>query len=219
MGIFDRVSRLIKSNANSALDGLQDTAKELDQLVLEMEESLKNARKETMAQMAAEKVARGRAAASDKEADKWEQRAEDAVRAGDDELAKEALARLTHMKQQAADSRREADEAARTVAVQQEGLQRLEARLREVKGRKGTIAAKLALGKQQGLSSGALDDFQRMADKIDDSESSGEAAQELAEALGDGKSTDGAVEAKLARLDGGNVDSRLAALKRKMEEK
>lgn len=220
MGIFDRVSRLIKSNANSAIDSLQDTAKEVEQLVLEMEEQRNRARKETAATMGQEKVARARLAAAERELPTWEQRAETAVRAGDDELAKEALSRAEHVRGQIAAAQKEVAECAAAAAAQQEALTRLEGRLREVKAKKGTIQAKVALGKQQGLSSGALDDFQRMADKIDDSESAGDAEEELAEVLGKKDSAAAAaVEAKLARLDGGDVDARLAALKRKLEEK
>ena len=56
MGIFDRVSKLIKSNTNSAIDKMQDTSKEVEQLVVEMEDQLRKARLETQKGMAAEKL-------------------------------------------------------------------------------------------------------------------------------------------------------------------
>jgi phage shock protein A len=221
MGIFDRFSRLVKSNANAAAGAvgkLQDTGKEVEQLVIEMEEALRKARRETTESMAAHKLAENRVAAAEREVAQWDRRAEEAVRAGDDDLAREALARAGEKKTALADTRREALEAARTSAARQEGLKRLEAKLREVKARKGTIKAKVALGKQQGLSSDAMDEFERMADRIDDSESQGEAEGELAEVLGRTPAR-AETEAKLARLDGGDVDSRLAALKKKLEDR
>lgn len=218
MGIFDRFSRLIKSNATSAIDSLQDTAKEVDQLVLEMEQAQKRAQKETLEQMAAAKLARTRLEGAERELSLWEGRAEEAVRQADDELARQALLRAGEAREAVAGARRELQEATATTAAQQEALKRIDQRLREVKARKGTILAKVALGKQQGLRTGSLDDFDRMADRIEGSESSGEAEVELAEVLGRGPA-DAQVDAKLARLDGAGVEDRLAALKKKIQEK
>ena len=46
MGILDRLSTLVKSNVNDLVDRMQDPAKEIDQLVLDMEDSLRQARSE-----------------------------------------------------------------------------------------------------------------------------------------------------------------------------
>ena len=218
MGIFDRFSRLIKSNANAALDGLQSTAKELDQLVIEMEEAQKRARRETVEQMAAEKLARTRVGTVERELSAWQRRAEEAVSRGDDHLAREALARAGEAEQTLASAQREVAAAAAAVAAQHEALKRLDVRLRDVKARKGTIQAKVALGRQQGLRADSLDDFERMAGRIDDSEHAGEAEAEMAEVLGRSP-RDAQVEARLAALDTGGVEDRLAALKKKMEGK
>ena len=37
MGIFNRVRRLVSSNVNAAIDKMSDPAKEIDQLVIDME--------------------------------------------------------------------------------------------------------------------------------------------------------------------------------------
>lgn len=218
MGIFDRMSKLLRSNANSALDSLQDTSKEIDQLVLEMEEAEKRARRETMESMAAEKLARTRAAAAEKEIATWQRRAEEAVRQNDDDLARQALGKGEEAKATFAAMQRETAEAAATAAAQQEALKRLGLKLREIKARKGTIQAKVAVTKQQGLRADSLEEFERMAGKIDDSESQGEAQAEMADVLGNSPAR-AEVEAKLALLDGGGVDDRLAALKKKMEDR
>src|SRR5262249_2631299 len=46
MGILDRISRLVSSNVNAAIDKMSDPGKQIDQLVIEMEEQLRAARKE-----------------------------------------------------------------------------------------------------------------------------------------------------------------------------
>jgi len=44
MGIFDRVSRLLRANVNDALDNAEDPEKMLDQLIRDMTEELRGAR-------------------------------------------------------------------------------------------------------------------------------------------------------------------------------
>jgi phage shock protein A len=93
VGIFDRFSKLIQSNATAAgnaVGGLQDPAKEVEQLVLDMEAALKKARGETQQSMAAEKLARNRLAAAERELPTWTARAEEALRQNDEDLAREA---------------------------------------------------------------------------------------------------------------------------------
>ena len=46
MGILGRLSSLIKSNVNDVIDSMQDPAKEIDQMVRDMEESARQARTE-----------------------------------------------------------------------------------------------------------------------------------------------------------------------------
>ena len=55
MGILDRISTLIKSNLNSAVDKMTDSGKQIDQLVREMEENQKKARLEVQSTLAQEK--------------------------------------------------------------------------------------------------------------------------------------------------------------------
>src|SRR6266436_3861459 len=93
MGILGRLSTLIKSNVNDVIDGMQDPAKEIDQLVLDMEDSARQARTEVAQCMGEEKRLGKRAEALDGEIKTWTDRAESAVRAGDDTLAKEVLRR------------------------------------------------------------------------------------------------------------------------------
>lgn len=220
MGIFDRVSRLFKSNANAALDKMQDTGKEVEQLLLDMEEALRRARGDTQKGMAAEKLLAQRVSAVEKRVADWERHAQDAVRAGDDDLAAQALQAQQQAEQEFALARREHAEAAKTAAVQQEALKKLEARLREAKQRKGTIKAKIAVGKTGTVQSDALAEFERMAGRVDDSEGMVEAERELAESMDEGtEKRDALVKAKFDALPGSDVDDRLAALKKKLDQK
>ena len=93
MSILGRLSNLIKSNLNSAVDKLSDPAKEVDLLITEMEEELVKLRGELRDALVQEKLAQKRVDEAYRNVQKWQEHAERAVRAGEDDLAKEALMR------------------------------------------------------------------------------------------------------------------------------
>ena len=81
MGILGRLSTLIKSNVNDVIDSMQDPAKEIDQMVRDMEESARQARTEVAQCFGEEKRLQKRVADLEDEAAQWGKRAETAVRA------------------------------------------------------------------------------------------------------------------------------------------
>ena len=91
MGIFDRMGKVISSNVNALLDKAEDPGKSVDLLVDEMKDQVKNARKELVDGIAAEKVLRKKVEEADVEVEKWDRRAELALRAEDEKLARESL--------------------------------------------------------------------------------------------------------------------------------
>src|SRR5678815_1414576 len=195
MGIFDRMSRLIKGSANAKIDKMTDPAKELEQLILDMEKEIRKGREETVKMLATQKRMAARIVELQKQSATWNDRAETAVRAGDDQLAKQALERRQETEEQLAEARQEEKEAARYAMDLQESQKRNEARLREIKIKKGTIKAKVANRKGVDVSAEALDDFERIAGKVDDAENEVEAEAELADELG-GEAKDAETEAK-----------------------
>ena len=220
MGIFDRMSRLIKSNVNAKIDRAQDPAKQIDQLVLDLEAELKKNRGEVAQVIATEKRLAARVAELEKQSATWNQRAEMAVRAGDDALAKEALERRMAAEETLAEAREEAKEAQRYAGEMREALKANEAKLKTIKMKKGSLKARLASNKNVDVSAEALDEFDRIAGKVDDSEAEVEAHDELAE-LDHESSRDAEVAMKFRELEtrgsgGGELDDRLAALKAKM---
>ena len=56
MGILGRLSTLIKSNLNDAIDSMQDPGKEIDQMVRDMEDYARQARAEVGRSIADERV-------------------------------------------------------------------------------------------------------------------------------------------------------------------
>jgi phage shock protein A len=220
MGILDRISRLVSSNVNAAIDKMSDPGKQIDQLVLDMEQQLRNARQEVHTALAQEKRSRTRAEALAKSSHEWEERAERAVRAGDDNLAKEALARKAQIDAEGQDATHALEEAQTYAEKLTVALKQLEARINEVKARKETLKAKARVSRGKNpLGSSALDEFERLHSRVDVVDAEAELDEELARMRHE-DSASLEVERKLNDLaKNKDLDDRLAALKAKMEKK
>src|SRR6185436_11235879 len=93
MGIFDRLSQLLRSNINDLISRAEDPEKMLNQILVDMRQQLVKAKQQVAAAIADEKRLRDQADAEYKQAAEWEQRAVLAVREQRDDLAKQALVR------------------------------------------------------------------------------------------------------------------------------
>src|SRR3954471_18477154 len=93
MGIFARITRLIKANLNALISGAEDPEKLLTQILEDMSKQLMEAKQQVAVAIADEKRLQKQAQAEREKVTEWERRAMLAVRAGNDQLAKEALAR------------------------------------------------------------------------------------------------------------------------------
>src|SRR3954469_11789511 len=91
MGIFARVAQVMSANFNALIDKPDDPRKSLEQTLLEMREQILAARREVVAGVGAEKQLKKKVEELDREVEKWNGRAELAVRSDDDALAREAL--------------------------------------------------------------------------------------------------------------------------------
>src|SRR6266480_3751333 len=93
MGIFDRLSTLIRSNINDLINRAEDPEKMLNQLIVDMRSQLAKAKQQVAAAIADEKRLSAQVDTEKKSAEDWERRAVLAVQEGRDDLAKQALLR------------------------------------------------------------------------------------------------------------------------------
>jgi phage shock protein A len=237
MGIFDRMGKVISSNVNALLDKAEDPKKSIDLIVEEMKDQIKVARKELVEGVAAEKVLRKKVEDLDGEADKWERRAELALKANDEKLAREALVQKKRIvgDRDRAESLR-AEQRAAVLNMKTE-LERMENKQKELEVRKGSIAAQMQRVKSGGSSDGlgarsgggAFAEFRRMEDQIEGQAATVAAHDEVEDAIRGGGLSGDELEAKFARLEGKGgggddeskpggaaVDDELAALKKKI---
>ena len=93
MGIFDRLSTVLRSNLNDLISSAEDPEKMLNQIIVDMRGQLVKAKQQVASAIADEKRLRDQADSEMKQAQLWEERAMFAVNQGNDELAKQALLR------------------------------------------------------------------------------------------------------------------------------
>lgn len=220
MGIFSRVRRLVSSNVNSAIDKMSDPGKEIDQLVIDMETQLKKARQEVQTALATEKRQRNKMQELQKSSNEWMERAERALRAGDENLAREALKRKGEIDVEVQASERTLIDTQAHADQMTAQLKQLDARVQEVKSKKETLKAKARVSRgKNALGSSAADEFDRLSGKVDAVEAEASLDEELAAMRHeDAKSLD--VERRLNELGKDkDVEDRLAALKAKIDKK
>jgi len=225
MSILSRLGNLIKSNLNSAVDKLSDPAKEIDLLIEEMEEELKQLRVTLRDQLVQEKLAQKKVDEEYRNVQKWQDHAERAVRAGDDELAKEALRRRVEAEAKLENVERLHAEQSRHVQKLTDDLKSGDHKLQEIKSRKESLKSRARAAKQSNSADGtAMDRFNRLVAEIETQEEQAVAMAELVPELGVQRQDerDRATEERFNRLLGpakdgkeGDIESRLAALKAK----
>ncbi len=232
MGIFDRMGKVISSNVNNLLDKAEDDRKLLDLTVEEMDAQLKRGRQDVISAVAAEKQLKKKAEELLAETAKWEKRAELALKSGDEALAREALKQKKRVTGEAAAAENARLGQRDTALAMKAEFERMEAKLEEIKLKKGSIAARATQAKagqgSEGLGarggSNAFENFRKMEEKIEGREAESSAMNEVEEALGKGeKSQD--LEAKFRDLEAGrgekgaassDVEDELAALKKRI---
>lgn len=234
MGIFDRMGKVISSNMNALLDKAEDDDKLVSLNVDEMGEQLKEGRKDVIAAVAAEKQLAKKVDDLKAETEKWEKRAELALKTGDEALAREALKQKKRTTTEAEAAERARVEQRDTALRMKSELTRMEQKLEEIKLRKGSIAARAKQAKGGGElgakgGSGAFENFRRMEEKIEGREAQNAAMNEVEEALGGGEN-ERDLESKFRDLErevgggGGSsgtaapsdIDDELAAMKKRL---
>ena len=93
MGFFGRLATLIKSNLNDLISKSEDPEKMLNQVIVDMNQQLIDAKKMVAVAIADEKRLQKQYNNEAGIAENWTKKAKMAIRAGNDELAKEALMR------------------------------------------------------------------------------------------------------------------------------
>ena len=221
MGIFSRISTLFKANVNYALDKAEDPEKILNQLLIDMNQQLAEAKQKVAASIADEKRLHREHTEAAGQSQQWEQKATLAVQKERDDLAREALTRRNESQQLAAEYKVQWEKQKQAVEQLKVHLRDLQRRIEEANRKKNLLIARQKRAKAQQQihetianmqNTGAFNTFDRMARKVDDMEARADAAAEMAD-LDETKK----LEDEFAKLETkSTVDEDLAALKAKL---
>ena len=218
MGFFDRLSRLLRANLNDLVSKAEDPGKILDQSLADMQSDLVKLRQAVAMAIASQKRLRNKADQADKQMETWYQRAELALKKGEDDLAKEALSRRKTFKESSLSLYKQIKSHEGQVEVLKRSLLSLEGKISEAKTKKDMLKARAqAAQAQQNLQSAvgnmgtnsAMAAFERMEDKVEALEASSQAAKELA-------GVD--LESQFAALESGDdIDDELNELRERLK--
>eukprot|EP00752_Nemacystus_decipiens_P005694 g5154.t1 len=223
MNLADRFLRVAKANLNNILQTWEDPEKILEQAVEDMQKDLVKIRQSYAEVSATQKRMERQKQEADRLATNWYDRAQLALQNGDENLAREALAR----RQQQLDT---SASMAQQMAVQEDALdklrgsmQQLESKITEAKGQKDTLIARARTAKTTTqvndmlgsiTGSTSMDAFDRMQEKVENLEANAEIAGELAGA------TSVSLEGQFKALEGNSaVDVELAKMKGQLPSK
>ena len=224
MGIFSRIKTLVSSNVNDLISKAEKPEKMLNQLLVDMNEQLLESKKAVAMAIADEKKLEREKDNQAALAREWEQKAMLAVRAGKDDLAKEALLRKQEYDNAAAEYQKQWSTQKEAVDKLKEALRELQNKIEEAHRKKNLLIARAKRAEaQQKIQSTissvsgnrtAFDTFDRMAAKVDQLEAQADAARELEDF-----SANASLEKKFKELENSDVstDTMLLELKEKMK--
>jgi len=222
MGILERIRTVLKANINALISKAEDPEKMLNQLIIDMNEQLLEAKKQVAMAIADEKKLERQMLENKGQGEDWEKKAMLAVKAGKDDLAKEALVRKQEYDGYAASFQKEYESQHAAVEQLKDALRQLSAKIDEASRKKNLLIARAKRAEAQkqiqqtmgSLNAGSsFDTFDRMAQKVDQIEAEADAMKELSSVTADQK-----LEDKFKELESSDdsADKLLEDLKAKM---
>ena len=220
MSLFDRIGRIIRANINDALNRAEDPEKIINQTIMDMRQAQYEARMEVAQAIAEGKKLERDFTVQEKEAGSWLVKAEKALQAERDDLAREALKRK-HASQDLAEGLKEQLDAHNgMIETLKTQMRALDAKISEAERKRQLIIARqkrveaqysLSNAMSQTDTSKAFEAFDRMEDKVAAMEDRLDAHAELEQDL--------SLDDEFAALEEDTeIEDELAALKAKLNE-
>jgi len=222
MAIFQRFATLVRSNVNHWIGRAEDPEKMLNQMLLDMQEQLIEAKRQVAISIADEKRLAKHYQHETNLAQEWEEKAMVAVNAGSDELAQKALERKAEHEKMANGFRDQWMAQKQAVEKLKGALVTLSSKIEDAKRKKNLLVARAKRAEAErtiastmnGISNtSALDTINRMEEKIDRMEAEASATAELA---GELEKDELAAQFDKLKLSSPSSSNALAELKAKM---
>ena len=219
MPIFEKISRILKSNINDLLDRVEDPEKILNQLLEDMRHEFKEAKVQVVAAIRDGNRLEAQYKENLESAENWEKRAILFIENGDDVRAKEALRRKKSASELAENYREQLEAQRESITVLKDGLSTLQAKIEEAEHKRALLIARQKRAEAErnvqqtvaGLAeSSAADALHRIQDRVAETEAHAEAYREL-----QNLDTDDSV---FERNPNDEIEDELAKLKAKLKK-
>lgn len=217
MSIVSRIRDLLSANINSMLENAEDPEKMANEYIRQLEQQLYEAKTNVASAMADATRLNNQQARYDAETESWARKAEAALRANNEELARGALARKVQAAKLAEQYTQQSDAQDSQVEQLQNALVQLEARISETRAKRELIIAKKnRVATQEAIRrtvSGigkinALEKLEDLEERVDHDLARSEALDKLEQ---------GTLESRFSDLEkDADVDAELAELKRRL---
>lgn len=215
MSIFNRISDILKANINDLLDRAEDPEKMVKQIIADMEEQVRDATEALGQAMASEKQAYAQLEKARQNSREWEDKAELAINAGNEELARKALTSKVEVDKNIQAFQVSYDQIAAQTSELHSRVEVLRQKLEEARQRQNMLIARakmadatenVATAMTQTDPNSALAKLEKMERKVEDKEARAEAFAEMSGETVFAKDefaeleTNQAVDAELQRL-------------------
>lgn len=215
MAIFQRIGDLIKANVNDLIDKAENPEKMVKQIIIDMEEQVREATQALGQAMGSERQALKQLEKAKASSQEWENKAKMALQAGNQELAKKALQNKVAVDNNVVSFQASYDNISQQTAELRGRVEIINSKLEEARTRQNMLIARAKMADaQQSISTtlsgtdtgSAFSKLDKMERKIEDKEAQ---ASAFAEISGDTTfvkdefkelETNTAVDAELARL-------------------
>jgi phage shock protein A len=188
LAIFSRLADLLKANINDLIDKAEDPEKMVKQIIIDMEEQLQSAVQGLGSVMASERQMRKQLETEQAESKLWEDRAKSALKASNEELAKQAVDNKLKIDERVKQYQKMHSDVSSQLNILREQVEILKNKLNEARTRQSILIARdtvadarkevsSAIGNLD--SSGAFAKLDKMERKIDEKEAQADAAYEV----------------------------------------
>jgi phage shock protein A len=218
-GLFTRMRRAISSSVDSAMDSVSDPGQELALMLDDLGEEIKKAESDLKQAVVERKMMERRIEETLKKEQGWSARAEQAIKLGDETLARAALERKVEVAQERKELEAGLIEQTQLAESMREHIAASKKKLKTLNLRRGTLMAQARAAKHGHGSSAASVGMAQTSriDAIEGKISALEAMNEVHAETSGSEAEERRIDAELRKLEGtSELDAELAALKAKL---
>ncbi|MCA9720441.1 MAG: PspA/IM30 family protein [Myxococcales bacterium] len=222
-GLFSRIRNSISSTLNDAVDAMSDPGQEVALMLDDLADNIKKGEGDLRQAMVDQKVMARKLEGLQKDEANWHGRATQAVKIGDDKLARAALQRKSEVTTERKSLEEAMAQQQKTIDSMRDGLKEAKAKLKSLNMRRGSLmaqarAAKKGRNLEEEISSGG--EAGARINAIEDKIAAIEALNEVNSGEMNERVAEAELDAKFANLDATDeLDDELAALKAKLDRK